>query len=209
MKIIFVTDNTQYVQISIFVQSWKFYTTLVCNICTILHCTPPNLQSTLPKSVSGLQAGKDGEEFTTKNLSLIYWFSSWFGLVVAMSMCTSVFNCFQGLSLALRSHDHIPASHWLTPPLGFSRGFPRVCPGFSRGFPRFFPGFSQGFPGVFLFSRNFFLCFFFTQFPFLITKPLQNCNGPTIRIGWEILCIPYAGFSLVVLFIIFSFVMAC
>ena len=25
-------------------------------------------------------------------------------------------------------------------------------------------------------------------------KPLQNCNGPTIRIGREILCLPYAGF---------------
>ena len=25
-------------------------------------------------------------------------------------------------------------------------------------------------------------------------KPLQNCIGPTIRIGREILCLPYAGF---------------
>ena len=25
-------------------------------------------------------------------------------------------------------------------------------------------------------------------------QPLQNCIGPTIRIGWEILCLPYAGF---------------
>ena len=24
--------------------------------------------------------------------------------------------------------------------------------------------------------------------------PLQNCIGPTIRIGREILCLPYAGF---------------
>ena len=25
-------------------------------------------------------------------------------------------------------------------------------------------------------------------------QPLQNCIGPTIRIGREILCLPYAGF---------------
>ena len=25
-------------------------------------------------------------------------------------------------------------------------------------------------------------------------QPLQNCIGPTIRIGLEILCLPYAGF---------------
>ena len=29
-----------------------------------------------------------------------------------------------------------------------------------------------------------------------ITQPLQNCIGPTIRIGQEILCLPYAGFFL-------------
>ena len=27
-----------------------------------------------------------------------------------------------------------------------------------------------------------------------MTQPLQNCIGPTIRIGREILCLPYAGF---------------
>ena len=27
-------------------------------------------------------------------------------------------------------------------------------------------------------------------------QPLRNCNGPTIRIGREILCLPYAGFLL-------------
>ena len=27
-------------------------------------------------------------------------------------------------------------------------------------------------------------------------QPLQNCIGPTIRIGREILCLPYAGFLL-------------
>ena len=26
-------------------------------------------------------------------------------------------------------------------------------------------------------------------------QPLQNCIGPTIRIGREILCLPYAGFK--------------
>ena len=25
-------------------------------------------------------------------------------------------------------------------------------------------------------------------------QPLENCIGPTIRIGREILCLPYAGF---------------
>ena len=25
-------------------------------------------------------------------------------------------------------------------------------------------------------------------------QPLRNCNGPTSRIGREILCLPYAGF---------------
>ena len=27
-----------------------------------------------------------------------------------------------------------------------------------------------------------------------IMQPLRNCNGPTIRIGQEFLCLPYAGF---------------
>ena len=27
-----------------------------------------------------------------------------------------------------------------------------------------------------------------------LQQPLQNCKGPTIRIGREILCLPYAGF---------------
>ena len=27
-------------------------------------------------------------------------------------------------------------------------------------------------------------------------QPLQNCIGPTIRIGWEILCLPYGEFFL-------------
>ena len=27
-------------------------------------------------------------------------------------------------------------------------------------------------------------------------QPLQNCSGPTIRIGRDILCLPYAGFSI-------------
>ena len=42
-----------------------------------------------------------------------------FDLVVAMSVYVFVcpFSCdfFLGLSLALRSHDQIPASHWSTP----------------------------------------------------------------------------------------------
>ena len=46
---------------------------------------------------------------------------------VAMSVCKSVcvsvcpFSCvfFWGLSLALRSHDQIPTSHWSTPPAPF------------------------------------------------------------------------------------------
>ena len=28
-------------------------------------------------------------------------------------------------------------------------------------------------------------------------QPLQNCIGPTIRIGREIRCLPYAGFLIV------------
>ena len=28
-------------------------------------------------------------------------------------------------------------------------------------------------------------------------QPLQNCIGPTIRIGQKILCLPYAGFLIV------------
>ena len=31
-------------------------------------------------------------------------------------------------------------------------------------------------------------------------QPLQNCIGPTIRIGREILCLPYAGFFILILF---------
>ena len=30
-------------------------------------------------------------------------------------------------------------------------------------------------------------------------QPLQNCIGPTIRIGREILCLPYAGFFLLMM----------
>ena len=30
-------------------------------------------------------------------------------------------------------------------------------------------------------------------------QPLQNCIGPTIRIGREILCLPYAGFLIVLI----------
>ena len=30
-------------------------------------------------------------------------------------------------------------------------------------------------------------------------QPLRNCNGPTIRIGREILCLPYAGFFLYII----------
>ena len=41
-------------------------------------------------------------------------------LSIYLSVCLSVpfSNILQGLSLALRSHDAIPASHWLTPPPG-------------------------------------------------------------------------------------------
>ena len=28
-------------------------------------------------------------------------------------------------------------------------------------------------------------------------QPLENCIGPTIRIGREILCLPYAGFNFI------------
>ena len=31
------------------------------------------------------------------------------------------------------------------------------------------------------------------------TRPTRPCIGPTIRIGREILCLPYAGFFLVIL----------
>ena len=48
-----------------------------------------------------------------------------------------------------------------------------------------------------------FLFYFFSSFliaqsqkkiVIIITQPLQNCINPTIRIGQEILCLPYAGF---------------
>ena len=32
-------------------------------------------------------------------------------------------------------------------------------------------------------------------------QPLQNCIGPTIRIGREIRCLPYAGFLNFILFV--------
>ena len=69
-------------------------------------------------------------------------------LSMCLFICLSVFPCnfFRGLSLALRSHDQTPASHWLK------------------------------------------------KFR-LITRLLQNCIVPTIRINWEILCLPYAGFT--------------
>ena len=31
-------------------------------------------------------------------------------------------------------------------------------------------------------------------------QPLQNCIGPTIRIGREILCLPYVGFFIYIFF---------
>ena len=30
-------------------------------------------------------------------------------------------------------------------------------------------------------------------------QPLQNCIGPTIRLGREILCLPFAGFFVILL----------
>ena len=32
-------------------------------------------------------------------------------------------------------------------------------------------------------------------------QPPQNCIGPTIRIGWEILCLLYAGFLYIFVFV--------
>ena len=32
-----------------------------------------------------------------------------------------------------------------------------------------------------------------------ITQPLQKCINPTIRTGWEILCLPYVGFFIFVM----------
>ena len=44
----------------------------------------------------------------------------------------------------------------------------------------------------------------------IIFQLLQNCIGPSIRIGQEIQCLPYLGFFLVVrLFRIFSCAKAC
>ena len=92
--------------------------------------------------------------------------------------------------------------------LGFSQGFPGVFLGFSRGFPGVFTGFSRGFPGIFpvfslcfpffLFfwepSCNLYFFFFFFFYLKKIKQLLQNCIGPTIRIGQEILRFLYAGF---------------
>ena len=130
----------------------------------------------------------------------------------ALKRFCSPCDFFQGLSLALRSHHLIPASYWSTQSfLLVMPGFSRVFLGFSRGvlevFLRFFgvfPEFAQGFWRVFQrFSRvfpGFSLIFFITQ-PLKklkqrrsIVQPLQNCIGPNIRIGREILCLPYAGF---------------
>ena len=36
--------------------------------------------------------------------------------------------------------------------------------------------------------------FYFIFVPRLFTKPTQKCIGPSIRIGRENLCLPYAGF---------------
>ena len=100
------------------------------------------------------------DNIANKNLPLGRFF-----LIVAMSVRPSVSiylvpsqcDFFRGLSLALRSHDQIPASHWWTHPPphptpsapGLSQSFSGVFPGFAQGFPRVFPGFSRGFPGVF------------------------------------------------------------
>ena len=92
----------------------------------------------------------------------------------------------EGLSLALRSHDQIQASHWSTPP----------TPGFFQGFPGVFPGFSQGFPGVF--PRFFGESWFLPYAGFLSSWSLiPSINNWTISLSCQLFClwlIPMASF---------------
>ena len=87
------------------------------------------------------------------------------------------------LSLALRSHDQIPAFTMASIPAVLHDGnstlkmkmYTKKCTSLQLvTFPPSPP------PPDF----------------FFIMQPLQNCIGPTIRIGLEILCLPYAGFFL-------------
>ena len=117
----------------------------------------------------------------------------WF---IYLSVCLSVpFSFCLGLSLALRSNDQVPASHWSTPPPGFSPGFSGVFLGFSLDLPRVFLGLTQGFPVTFHF---FFLENHSTSLSQKkmqeIMQPLQNSIGPTSCISRKILWLPYAGF---------------
>ena len=52
---------------------------------------------------------------------------------VCMNVCMYIFNLklfFPGLSLALRSHDPIPASHWSPPPLPPEKEYYNTCHNF-------------------------------------------------------------------------------
>ena len=101
-----------------------------------------------------------------------------FGLVVAMSVRTSVFNYFQGLSLALRSHDQIRAWHWSTTPP-------------PQAHPQFFFIFQTPLGGLRDVAKK-------NHIKIKINAPLAprtgKRGGATIRIGREIWCLPYAGF---------------
>ena len=148
---------------------------------------------------------KKSETTFSKNLPLGRFFYR-----VAMSGCLCVvpFPCkfFLGLSLALRSHDQIPASHWLTNPPPLAPPLPYHFFGKKKNFGG--PDADAAGRGGGRFGRpprcqwrggggNFFIYF-------LLKSPLAGCPffdtsgnkniGATIRIGWEILCLPYAGF---------------
>ena len=62
---------------------------------------------------------------------------------------------------------------------------------------------------IFLLFFRFIFLFLRGYMPFLkkkmrkITQPLKYYVGPTIRIGWDIHCLPYAGFFLLFLFTVY------
>ena len=115
-----------------------------------------------------------------------------FDLVVAKSvhLCVCVFvpfpcHFFRGLSLALRSHDQIPASHWrskVDPKSGGQKWTPKVA--VKKGPQKWRSKVDPKSGGQ--------------KWTPKVAQPLQNCIGPTFRIDREILCFPYAGFFILI-----------
>ena len=93
--------------------SFTGYTDDIFKVFFYLHIHGSNIGRKMDQD-----GGKSKKNWTSRSLWSLFFLSLPLGpfglvLVVTMSMCTYSFNFLQGLSLALRSHDQIPASQWV------------------------------------------------------------------------------------------------